>query len=117
MFSKLATKDPANNGRERYRRIERDRACCAAETAEQKEHRLSKPRTKDRARHAACAAACAAAKLVSRDYCSLVPRPRPAFRRLQYRKTTESWAGPGNKAKTTAEYPCPLFRSENEANC
>ena len=36
---------------------------------------------------------------------SLVPRPRPAFRRLQYGKAwtvliaTESWAGPGNEAK------------------
>ena len=33
---------------------------------------------------------------------SLVPRPRPAFRRLQYGKAvliaTESWAGPGNEA-------------------
>ena len=31
---------------------------------------------------------------------SLVPRPRPAFRRLQYGLiVTESWVGPGNKAK------------------
>ena len=30
---------------------------------------------------------------------SLVPRPRPAFRRLQYVLiATESWAGPGNEA-------------------
>ena len=29
---------------------------------------------------------------------SLVLRPRPAFRRLQYGKVTESWAGPGNEA-------------------
>ena len=30
---------------------------------------------------------------------SLVPTPRPAFRRFQYRlKATESWAGPGNEA-------------------
>ena len=39
----------------RKHRIERDRACRAAETAEQKEHRLSNPRTKDRARHARAA--------------------------------------------------------------
>ena len=32
------------------KRIERDRARRAAETVEQKEHGLSKPRTKDRAR-------------------------------------------------------------------
>ena len=30
---------------------------------------------------------------------SLVPRPRPVFRHLQYGKATESWAGPGNEAK------------------
>ena len=30
---------------------------------------------------------------------SLVPRPRPAFHCFQYRKATESWAGPGNEAK------------------
>ena len=31
---------------------------------------------------------------------SLVPRPRPAFRHLQYvLQVTESWAGPGNEAK------------------
>ena len=41
----------------RRHRIERDRARCAAETAEQKEHRLSKPRTKDRARRDSRAAA------------------------------------------------------------
>ena len=30
---------------------------------------------------------------------SLVPRPRPAFRRLQYGLImTESWVGPGNEA-------------------
>ena len=30
---------------------------------------------------------------------SLVPRPRPAFRRLQYVLiATESWVGPGNEA-------------------
>ena len=29
---------------------------------------------------------------------SLVPRPRPAFRCLQYGKATESWAEPGYKA-------------------
>ena len=61
----------------------------AAETAEQKEHRLSKPGTKEKAR---CAAR-AAAEVVSRGECSLVPRPRPAFR---YIKATESWAGPEN---------------------
>ena len=34
--------------------------------------------------------------------CSLVPRPRPAFRRLQYVLiATESWAGPGNEARWT----------------
>ena len=33
---------------------------------------------------------------------SLVPRPRPAFRRLLI--ATESWAGPGNEAR------CLLFR-------
>ena len=47
---------------------------------------------------------------------SLVPRPRPAFRRLQYGtvlqatestvlQVTESWAGPGNEARTSS---CPL---------
>ena len=65
------------------RKIERD----SAETAEQKEHRLSKPRTKEKARRAARAAA----EVVPRDYCSFVHRPRPAFR---HRKATESWAGP-----------------------
>ena len=39
----------------RKHRIECDRAY--AETAEQREHRLSNPRTRDKARHAACAAA------------------------------------------------------------
>ena len=37
---------------------------------------------------------------------SLVPRPRPAFRRLQYQlsvlQATESWAGPGNEASCMA---------------
>ena len=61
----------------------------AIETAEQKEHRLSMPRTKEKAR---CATR-AAAEVVSRDYCSFVHRPRPAF---QHRKVMESWAGPEN---------------------
>ena len=61
-------------------------ACRAIETAEEKEHRLSKPRTKEKATRAACAAA----EVVLRDYCSFVHRPRPAF---QYRKVRESWAG------------------------
>ena len=61
----------------------------AVKTAEQKEHRLSKPGTKEQARRAARAAA----EVVSRDYCSLVPRPWSVFR---YRKATESWAGPEN---------------------
>ena len=58
----------------------------AVETAERKEHRLSKPRTKEKATRAARAAA----EVVSRDYCSFVHRPRPEFR---HRKATESWAG------------------------
>ena len=61
----------------------------AVKTTEQEVHRLSKPRTKEKAR---CAAR-AAAEVVLWDYCSLVPRPRPAFR---YRKAMESWAGPEN---------------------
>ena len=61
----------------------------AVETAEQKENRLSKPRTKEKARRAAHAAA----EVVSGDQCSLVPRHRPAF---QHKKATESWAGPEN---------------------
>ena len=55
----------------------------ATETAEQKEHRLSKSRSKEKARRAARAAA----EVVLQDYCSFV---RPAFR---HRKATESWAG------------------------
>jgi len=31
---------------------------------------------------------------------SLIPSPRPAFHHLQYRKGMESWAGPGNEAKS-----------------
>ena len=38
---------------------------------------------------------------------SLVPRPRPAFRRFLYGlsvlKATESWAGPGNEATLTSD--------------
>ena len=34
-------------------------------------------------------------------YCSLVPKPRPAFCHLQYGKVMESWAGPGNEAMFT----------------
>ena len=30
---------------------------------------------------------------------SLVPSPRPAFRRFAVWKATESWAGPGNEAR------------------
>ena len=33
-------------------------------------------------------------------YHSLVPRPHPAFRHLQYvQDVPESWAGPGNEAR------------------
>ena len=56
--------------------------CHTIETAEQKEHRLFKPRTKEKARCAARA-----------DYCSFVHRARPAFR---HKKVSESWAGPEN---------------------
>ena len=52
----------------RSKGIERDGAHRAAETAEQKEHRLSKPRTKDRAR---CAAR-AAAEVVSRSHTQII---------------------------------------------
>ena len=48
-------------------RNKRDRECCAAETAEQKEHRLNKCWTKDRARQAAHAAA----EVVLRSYIPL----------------------------------------------
>ena len=48
---------PQTTEEKRKHRIECDRACCAAETADQKEHRLSKPRTKDRARRDSRAAA------------------------------------------------------------
>ena len=54
-----------------------------------KKYRLSRSRTKEKARHAAHAAA----EVVSREYCSLIFRPRPAF---WYRKATESLAGPEN---------------------
>ena len=37
---------------------------------------------------------------------SLVPRPRPAFRRLQYGKVMESWVGPGNEANQTPSLSC-----------
>ena len=37
-------------------------------------------------------------------YPSLVSRPHPAFRHLQYRKAMESWAEPGNKA-TSVHHP------------
>ena len=50
-------------------------ALCTVETAEQNEHRLSKPRTKEKPWHAARAAA----KVVSRDYYSLVSRSHPTF--------------------------------------
>ena len=55
-FQSDPQKTPQKIG-ERKHRIERDEACCAAETAEQKEQRLSMPRTKHRAMGAACAAA------------------------------------------------------------
>ena len=48
--------------------IEHDRARRTAETAEQKEHRLSKPRTKDRARRAGHAAA----EVVSRSHTQII---------------------------------------------
>ena len=45
---------------------------------------------------------------------SLVPRPRPAFLRLQ---STESWAGPGNEATSTVEitHLCQLLYQEFDA--
>ena len=49
LFLKWPMKDPANNG-ERKHRNDHNRVCCTAETADQKEHRLSKPmQDKDRA--------------------------------------------------------------------
>ena len=54
---KVAHKDPQTMEEERKHRIECDGACHTTETAEHKEHRLSNPRTKDKARHAACTAA------------------------------------------------------------
>ena len=49
--------------------------------------------------------------------CSLVPRPRPAFRRLQYGTeivliATESWAGPGNEASNLHRIPCRIGNTE-----
>ena len=48
---------PETMEEKRKHRNKHDRECHAAETAEQKEHRLNKCRTKDRAKHAAHAAA------------------------------------------------------------
>ena len=42
---------------------------------------------------------------------SLVPRPRPAFRRLQYGKVVESWAGPGNEVILNVQR---LFRCRDD---
>ena len=38
-------------------------------------------------------------QMMNQQGTTLIPRPCPAFRRLQYvLKATESWAGPGNEA-------------------
>ena len=34
---------------------------------------------------------------------ALFPGPRPASRRLQYSKATESWTGPGNEARVNID--------------
>ena len=48
---------------------------------------------------------------------SLVPRPHPAFHRLQYGKVTESWAGPGNEANAYLPYSGKLSREKTFADC
>ena len=57
VFSKWPTKNPGNNGGEKETQKQRWQKVSCCWTAEQKEHRLNKCRTKDRARHAAHAAA------------------------------------------------------------
>ena len=59
---------PLTTEENRKHRIECDRACHTAETAERKEHRLSKPRKKDRSRRAAHAAV----EVVSRSHTQII---------------------------------------------
>ena len=71
----VTRKGPRKQGGAWKRNVSNVTVCRAVKTAEQKEHRLSKPRTKEKARRAARAAA----EVVSRDYCSLIPRPHPSI--------------------------------------
>ena len=62
--SEVAREGPTNNrGAEKEILKSNVTVCHTIETAEQKEHRLIKPRTKEKVRYAACAAA----EVVSQD--------------------------------------------------
>ena len=72
-FLKVTRKGPANKGEERKHRTKSDRLCRIAETAQQKQHRLSTPRTKGRARRTAGSAAEVVLLLTTTDVCEYTP--------------------------------------------
>ena len=47
---------------------------------------------------------------------SLVPRPRPAFRRILYGKATKSWAGPGYEASILGRARASTWMSNSSSN-